>query len=124
MAARIVEFDMGGIHCYLGNPFGEDFSDKWGLRCTKQINGADYDIGFQMPEQIVMELLVSLENAVYSFNKTEKKLAKTARVDMSKEELLKKLVELEWEKLGDSHPKILELIVDYLWERYDLTNER
>lgn len=74
MESRKITFEVDGINCCLGTPFAGQFEDKWGILFTKQINGSDYEIGIQMSEQVAKELLVSLENAVYSFKRTEKKL--------------------------------------------------
>jgi hypothetical protein len=42
----------------------------------------------------------------------------------TKKELLKKLDELECEKLQDSHPQVHELIVDYIFENYTIDDKR
>lgn len=39
---------------------------------------------------------------------------------MDREEVLKKLEELEGEKLRDYHPEVHELIVDFFFEQFDL----
>lgn len=37
-----------------------------------------------------------------------------------KEEILKELNELEWEKLYDSHPEVHKLVIDFIMDKFEL----
>jgi len=43
---------------------------------------------------------------------------------ITKEEILKKLDKLEWEKLFDTHHEVHELVVDFFFEHFDLIEKK
>ena len=75
MESNIIEFDMGEIHCILGNPLPNVADEKvWGIKFTKDINGEEFEIAFPMSEQTTKEVLLNLINAVRSFNRAQRRL--------------------------------------------------